>query len=272
MSQSERISGLLQQFWTIAKAPHDPTTKAFLDRCESHVIEADGNGPDGAGWPSGATSYRYFQTGSGPTVLLVHGVHSNLGSMVAVAEELLKHGYRVVLFDAPAHGEASGTTTDPVEVREVIRSIAGRLGDVHAIVAHSLGGLWALSAWSRGVRANVFVSISAPATLWYLVEKFAEFNKMDADEIKELAGQIESRLGGGLWTDHAPLEVVKTIDIPGLIVHGTSDQLVPSEHAGELHSLWRGSRVELIAGADHYGIIGSPQVRELVPTYLQDVS
>jgi pimeloyl-ACP methyl ester carboxylesterase len=260
MSQVADIDDLVQKFWTIAKAPHDPATKAFLDGCESQTIEANG------------ASYEYFRRGSGPTLLLVHGVHSNLGSMVPVAEELLEHDYQVVLFDAPAHGEAVGTETNPVEVRELIRGISDALDDVHAIVAHSLGGLWTLAAWSSDWRAKALVSISSPATLWYLVEKFAQFNNMDNDQVQELARAIEDDLGSGLWADYSPLELVKTLDVPGLIVHGTNDELVPAEHAADLHAGWRESTVELVEGAGHYDIVGTPTVRETVPRYLQEVT
>jgi pimeloyl-ACP methyl ester carboxylesterase len=259
MSQAVDISGLVQQFWTIAKIPHDAGTKAFLDGCESHAVEADG------------VSYTYFERGEGPTLLLVHGVHSNLGSMVAVAEALLQHGYRVVLFDAPSHGEAVGTTTNPIEVSALIRAVSDELDELDAIVAHSLGGLWTLSAWDGEWRAKALVSISAPATLWFLVEKFAEFNNMDSDQVQEFARAIEDDLGSDLWANFSPTERVKTLDIPGLILHGTSDELVPTEHAAELHAGWRQSTVELVEGAGHYDIPGSPKVLEMVPTYLKKV-
>ncbi len=260
MAHAVDIDGLVQQFWTIHKVPHDPRTKAFLDRCESHAIDANG------------ASYAYFRTGSGPTVLLVHGVHSNLASMVGVGEELLKHGHEVVLFDAPAHGEAAGTTTNPIEVCRVIRGIAAELGELHAIVAHSLGGLWTLSAWGDAVRAKALVSISTPSTLWFLVEKFAQFNTMDDDQVREFAARIESDLGSELWADHSPKELVKTLEVPGLIVHGTNDELVPHEHTAELHAGWRQSTVKLVERAGHYDIAGSAEVLDLVPAYLQEVT
>src|SRR5262245_30452336 len=134
MSPAVETSRLVQEWFRIAKLPHDPATKDFLNRCQSHTIKV-------AGKP-----YKYYQGGSGPTVLLVHGIRSNLGSMTAIAGDLVEQNYQVVLFDAPAHGEAPGTTTDPIEVREVIRGISERFTELHAVIGHSLGGLWSLSA------------------------------------------------------------------------------------------------------------------------------
>lgn len=259
MTQALDMGRLVQEFFTIAKLPHDPSTKEFLNRCQSHTIKVDGR------------FYKYYQSGSGPTVLHVHGIRSNLGSMTALADTLLRRNYQVVLFDAPAHGEALGTTTDPIEVREVIRGIAMRFPGLHAIVGHSLGGLWALSAWNSGVRAKAFVSISSPADMRFLVDRFAEFYRLDGDQVQELAKQIEGRLGEDVWTEFSPSEVTKAIDVPGLIVHGADDDYVPPGHAGDIRSSWRGSTVELVEGAGHFDILGSPSVREMISAYLQGV-
>jgi pimeloyl-ACP methyl ester carboxylesterase len=259
MSDTEDVLALVQEFFKITKLPHDPFTKAFLNRCQSHTIKANGK------------FYKYFQSGSGPIVLHVHGVHSNLGSMVTIAEALLEKNFQVVLFDAPAHGEALGTTADPGEVRELIRGMYDRFPELHAVISHSLGGLWALSAWSHDVRAKAFVAISSPSTKLFLVEKFAELNAMEGETIQELVRQLESRLGEGGWAEYSPSEVVKTINVPGLIIHGETDDYVPPAHAEDLHSCWRRSTVEFVEDAGLFDIVESPEVRKIISTYLQEV-
>jgi pimeloyl-ACP methyl ester carboxylesterase len=260
MNDTEDLPVLAREFFTVTRVPHDPLTKAFLNRCQSHTIKANGK------------FYKYYQSGSGPTVLHVHGVHSNLGSMVAIAEGLLEQGYQVVVFDAPAHGEALGTTTDPAEVRGLIRAIYVRFGELHAVVAHSLGGLWALSALNGSVRANAFVSISTPSTQRFLVDKFAEMNDKDDGAIHELTQAIESLLGDGVWSEYSPSELVANIGVPGLIIHGDADEFVPLGHAEQLHSCWPSSTVARVDGAGHFDIVGSPEVREIISRYLQDAS
>ena len=259
VSHSEAIQRLAREFWRIAKVPHDPPTKTFLEKCQSRTIEVNGK------------FHEYYQSGTGPTVLLVHGVHSNLGSMVPIAETLLEQDYQVVLFDAPSHGEASGTSTDPVEVSRLIRAMYDRLTDLHAVVCHSLGGLWALAAWNNDVRAKTLVSISSPATMTFLVDKFVEMAKIDGDQVPELVRQLEGRVGEGVWTEYSPSEAVKTISIPGLIIHGTSDDFIPQEHAERLHSRWDRSTLELIQDARHFDILRSPEVRKIISAYLQEV-
>jgi pimeloyl-ACP methyl ester carboxylesterase len=256
MSPAVETSALVREWFRIAKLPHDPATKDFLGRCQSHTVKVDGK------------PYKYYQAGAGPTVLLVHGVRSNLGSMTAIAADLLERGYQVVLFDAPAHGEAPGDSTDPIEVRAVIRGISERFPGLHAVVGHSLGGLWSLSAWRRGLRAERFVLISSPATMRFLVDKFSDFFDVAEGQLDELATEIEGRLGADVWSEFSPSEVAEIVDVPALILHGAKDRYVPPENAEVIHSHWRDSTVELIDGVDHFDILGSAKARESISSFL----
>ncbi|MFD4763048.1 alpha/beta fold hydrolase [Streptomyces sp. NPDC058439] len=259
MSRTESMDDLVERFYTVVKLPHDPFAKAFLNRCRSHTVRVNGR------------FYKYFQSGSGPTVLLVHGLNTNLGSMVAIAEELLAQGYRVVLFDVPPHGEALGTTSDLAEIRSLLRALYDRLTGLHAVVCHSMGGLWALTAWHAGVAARAVVSISSPPTKMFLVEKFAELNALDDERVRDVAGEIERRSGKTVWDEYSTLAAVRAIDVPGLVIHGTADDYVPPVHAGELHANWKNSTVELVEGADHFDIVESPAVRKIISAYLRSV-
>ncbi|MFI9509723.1 alpha/beta fold hydrolase [Nocardia sp. NPDC052566] len=259
MSRTVETSYLVQEWFRIAKLPHDPATKDFLNRCQSHTVEVGGK------------FFKYYQSGSGPTVLLVHGIRSNLGSMAAIADSLLESNYQVVLFDAPAHGEALGTSTDPIEVREVIRAIAAQFPELRAVVGHSLGAMWSVGAWHHGLRARAFVAISAPASMRFIVDKMADFYPMADGQLEELRAEIEHRLGAQVWSEFSPSEVAAEIDVPGLIVHGAKDDYVTPDNAEVIHASWPGSSVELIDGADHFGIVRSPDVLKLIAAHLAAV-
>jgi pimeloyl-ACP methyl ester carboxylesterase len=259
MSKPIDAESFLGNFWKIIKVGHDPFAKDFISQCQSHTIKVNGK------------PYKYFQCGSGPTVLHVHGINSNLGSMVPIAQALLAQDYQVVLFDAPAHGEAPGSTTDPFEVREMIRGMYDRLGEPHAVIAHSMGGLWALSAWNSDVHAKAFVSISAPSSLRFLVEKYAEIFGADTGLVRELLRDIENLLGEEVWAEYSPAENAKAIRVPGLIIHGAKDNFVPPEHAVDLHSSWHQSALELVEGVGHLNILKSPEVLTLISAYLREV-
>ena len=161
-NHEQQIAVAVHKWYETAKVPHNAPATAFVQQCQSESIELNNK------------TYKYYQRGNGPTVVLIHGLFSNLGSMVPIAQDLIAQGFKVVLFDAPAHGEAIGTRTDPVEIRELIRKIGKQLGDIHAVICHSLGVLWALAAWNKDFRARTLISISGVSCKKYMVDRFIE--------------------------------------------------------------------------------------------------
>jgi len=254
----EEVAGVVQKYWEIVKIPHDAFAKEFLRRCQSYSVRLNNN------------IYKYYRRGSGPTILLVHGYNTNLGSMVAIAEDLIEQGFKVVLFDAPAHGEAIGTKTDPVEVREVIRKISNQLGEIHAVIGYSLGVLWTLAAWNNDFRAKTLISIASPSNQRFLVEKFVQLNQIKNELAEALVKELERRFGETVWVDFSPSEIVKTIGVPGLIIHGKNDDFIPPDHAEQLGSNWTNAKVEMLEGVGHFDILGSPKARQLITTYLRE--
>lgn len=259
MTTAKIIANTIRRYFRIIQVPHDEPTKAFLEQCQTHSITLNDK------------AYNYYQKGSGPTVILIHGLHSNLGSMVPIAQDLIKHKFGVVLFDAPAHGEAPGISTNPVEARNVIRKIGSQFDEPHAIICHSLGGVWALSAWNESFGAKTLISISSPSNHRFLVEKFAELNQLDNEITEGLFQQMERRFGEAIWTEFSPCEVTKTIDIPGLIIHGENDDFVPLSHAKQLASNWDKAKLEMFDEASHFDIVKSPKVIDSITAYLQNL-
>jgi len=73
--------------------------------------------------------------------LIVHGFESSSRNFEQYARALLKKGYEVLAFDAPAHGRSGGRRiTLPLYV-DMIRAIYQQYGPIHAFMGHSLGAL-----------------------------------------------------------------------------------------------------------------------------------
>lgn len=250
---------LVNDFFTIMKHPHGPVAEAFLARCESYSVK------------SGGTWFKYYRCGdSGPTTLLVHGLHSNLATMVGIADRLLGQGQQVVLFDAPAHGAAPGVTTDPAQVRDLILAIAQQSGDLRALVGHSLGALWAVAALGAGLKVDAVVAVSSPADTRFLVDSFVAAHGLPADQVEELGAAIDGWMGPGVWAELSPLRIVASLDVPALVVHGREDDFVPWQHSADLHAAWPGSSLEVLDGVGHFDAVRSPEVRSLVADFLRE--
>ncbi len=107
-----------------------------------------------------------------PLVLLVHGWSGRGTQLGSFVQPLLDAGYRVLSFDAPAHGKSSGKQTNLYEVADVIVALQQHYGDIDSVITHSFGGPCIAVAMQRGFNTNKVVSICPPATTKGLVEKF----------------------------------------------------------------------------------------------------
>ncbi len=87
-------------------------------------------------------SIRYVQTGSGPVLLLIHGMAGDLETWASVIEPLAAHA-TVLAVDLPGHGSSSpgGGDYSLGSLATFLRDVLMALGhDRATLVGHSLGG------------------------------------------------------------------------------------------------------------------------------------
>jgi pimeloyl-ACP methyl ester carboxylesterase len=83
-------------------------------------------------------------------------------------------GYRVISFDAPAHGQSSGKQTSLYEISETILALQEIYGAFDSVITHSFGGPCTAHALRLGLETNRIVSICPPATTIGLIDKFCD--------------------------------------------------------------------------------------------------
>ena len=89
-------------------------------------------------------SYEYGQ--GEKKVLLVHGWSGRGTQLALIAQALNDKGYRVISFDAPAHGKAQGKMSMMPFFIKAVHFLDEEYGPFEALVGHSLGGMSALKA------------------------------------------------------------------------------------------------------------------------------
>ena len=105
---------------------------------EESIVER----PDG-------TRLRVRVAGTGPTVVLAHGISLTLGEWNLVTELLLAAGYRVVVFDARGHGRSTighAGVSAPVMAADMAAVLVATHATDAFLVGHSMGGFLALEA------------------------------------------------------------------------------------------------------------------------------
>lgn len=73
--------------------------------------------------------------------LLLHGFASAAYKFEGYVAPLIKKGYEVLAFDAPAHGHSDGKTTNALEYAAMIKQVITLYGPIDSFIAHSFGGI-----------------------------------------------------------------------------------------------------------------------------------
>jgi hypothetical protein len=142
------------------------------------------------------TGYRWNYP-SENKLLILHGFESSVINFDRYIKPLIKKGYEVLAFDAPAHGRSSGKQINVVLYKEFILYINKHFGPVNSFMAHSLGGL-ALGMALEEIKhdESCKVALIAPATeTTTAIDSFFKFLKLDEGVRKEFDALIKSISG-----------------------------------------------------------------------------
>ncbi len=211
-----------------------------------------------------------YQWGEGPTVLLVHGWHGRGGQLGAFAQPLAQAGFRVVAFDAPAHGRTPGRDTNLPEVSEALLEVAAKFAPLHGVIAHSFGVPCTLYSIAQGLAPQRVVALSAPSRIEFLMDSFAAGLGL-SEPVKAVHRRLmEERFGADVWQRFAPSGLARGLDIPALLIHDDEDDDVPLQEGEALARAWPSSEFVRTSGLGHRRILRDPAVIERTVAFLAD--
>ena len=221
--------------------------EAFLDTGRAFAV------------PHGAGALRAWEWGAGPAVVLVHGWGSRAGRWSTLAPALIGRGFRVVTYDAPAHGTSPGRIASLPEFALALAAVAGEVGPVHGVVGHSLGAAAIALALTRGLGASRAVLIASPANPEGFADRFAEVLAIPAPVREAMQRNLEARLRFQ-WRDlHIPTLATR-ITAPALLIHDEHDPDVSVGDAAAIAAAWPGARLIRTQCLGHRAIIRDPAV------------
>lgn len=216
---------------------------------------------------------KAFVWGSeGPLAFLVHGWGGDSGSMRSLVKPLKSRGYRVVAFDAPAHGTNPGNHTT---MRDFVASVEYMIDnfeperEIGAVVGHSLGGLAVIAALSRTIRRPAkLVLVASPSclndSLLYYMKTWG-FSQGIGKEIRK-----ELDRSHGVPIEHWDVQTLGfASEIPVLIIHDELDALVAPRQADIIAgTLGPSARVVKTRGLGHIRILADEATRELLGVFI----
>lgn len=212
-----------------------------------------------------------WRFGDGTPVLLVHGWDACAADMLTLLDPLRAAGHSVVVFDNPAHGRSSGERTSVLDIGEAVYSLAGALGEVRALVAHSVGSAASLWAFQRGLRVQNSVHFAGPSSLSAMLSLTARafgLPPMVESALLDWGAELIGRPLADLDVEN----LYGALRHPGLIIHDPRDRVVPFAASQALHAYWPDSRLIAAEGLGHNRVLGDAQLIEQVLDFIGTAS
>ncbi|MBO9625403.1 MAG: alpha/beta fold hydrolase [Microbacterium sp.] len=222
----------------------------------------------------GSRSVTTYEWGAGPrTVLLLHGWRGRVSQFAPLVRELVSEGFRVVSFDAPAHGSSAGGPTDVRDWVEAATRLHGIHGPFDALVGHSFGAFAALTAARTTVPTPAVVAIAGAAGPIAFVDEFTRDFRLDERTAAHMNALFRARLG----VDEAELTArydAAQHPLPEstalLVVHDRADRRMPDADSLRLHAAHDGrSRLLRTEGFGHTRILQADAVLDAVIEHVQ---
>ncbi|MGM0768419.1 MAG: alpha/beta hydrolase [Pseudomonadota bacterium] len=205
-----------------------------------------------------------FSWGEGPVVLGVHGWGGAGIQYGAWVNPLVESGYRVVLFDAPAHGRAQGDSTNLFEMAEVTRKVAASVGQVHGILAHSIGCIAAARAIADGLQPNYLAMLAPPVSLTAVMATLGRQLGLSQTVLAVHLRLMEERFGESVWEQLDLEALAPSLTQRGLVVLDDDDSSVSPQESERIYSNWDNADVLRTRGLGHHRLLWSPMVVETV--------
>ena len=222
--------------------------------------------------PNGTVDLTAYEWGEGATILLVHG-WAGRGTQFgwSFVKPLIESGYRVVAFDAPAHGKTPGQQTNGFEIAEAIATVAKDESPIDSIIAHSLGVASAVLALKQSnITPRKIICLASLCWLSSSVTKFSQLARLSSQEENELFNMMEDKFGKDVWSIFSVDRQVANLNIPALLFHDRCDRESSLEESKAIADAWQGSQLVVTEGLGHKRILRDPQVIEQTVNFLAD--
>lgn len=215
-----------------------------------------------------------YQWGDGrEPVLMLHGWGGRGSNFAGFVPGLLGHGLTPVTFDAPAHGDSEGSSTEILECAQIIRRIQERYGPFRAIIAHSFGTLAAFHAVRGGTVVGRIVTINGVCAIGYLVDSFCSRLALSSGVRQDIRRRMENYFAPetDIWRKFSVSYEPAAVDVPILVIQDYSDSIVDPGQALQIVAA-HGSRAKLMTthGWGHRKAMTAPAVIESAIEFVTD--
>ena len=214
--------------------------------------------------------------GAGPVVYLVHGWGGRGSQLASFVDPLLAGGFRVVMFDAPAHGDsdhgpAGRGRTHGVEFGKALDAVFAEFGPAEAVIAHSLGTISTYLTLRFGWLSTRRLVLVAPMVAAEpLFDQFQQALGFGARTRRAFDRHLDEFVGIPMAEFDAGYQASYVDPVPTLVIHDRGDRQTPWADTARFVESVPDARLVTTDGLGHRRILRDPAVVREVTAFLRE--
>jgi hypothetical protein len=219
----------------------NPKQKDFLESGKHTTLEHEGTRIQTYKWGRGATK-----------VLFLHGWQSHTYRWKRYIDSFDKNEYTIHALDAPGHGLSGGKQLSVPLYSEVISKYVDQLGDVHALVCHSIGGFSALYTFYKSPElvSPMLILLAPPGEAGEFFKFYKKALGLSTRTEQLITSRFQEVFGHAPDYFSAPY-FASSVKANGLIIHDEEDNETSVNHAKRINANWKTSELQITKGLGH---------------------
>ncbi|NJN34663.1 MAG: alpha/beta hydrolase [Saprospiraceae bacterium] len=206
--------------------------------------------------------YDWGET-TAPIVLLAHGWESRGTALRMYVKPLLGLNFRVVAFDAIAHGDSTGKTNNLAKNAQTMAALIQSLGGVHAVIGHSFGCssiVFALQFVNPKLRIDRLVFLAVPHSTKHIAKHYFDAFKIPA-RVRRLFIQKVEQLAQMPIEQIDVAKAYPSVNVGKLLlIHDEKDDVTSIKAAYNVVNVWQNAHLLVTEGYGHFRIAKNPDV------------
>ncbi|MFS4456382.1 alpha/beta fold hydrolase [Maribacter sp. 2304DJ31-5] len=227
-------------FCKVRKGRVKPDQKEFLEPARNQQYQIAGH-----------TIQAYEWKGVKDTVLLVHGWESNSWRWHKLIAKLREANYRIIAFDAPAHGYSSGKYLYVPLYAKIVQFMIETY-QPKSLIGHSVGGMTLMYNEHKNPSpfTEKMVTIGSPSEFHEIIFHYRDLLGLNKRVYSALETFIVEKLGFTI-REFSTSDFARSNTKKGLLFHDRSDKIAPYHASEQVHANWKGSKFISTQGLGH---------------------
>ena len=209
--------------------------------------------------------YEWGDAAASKTVLLAHGWESRGTALRMYVPDLMGKGYKIVAFDALAHGDSTGKRNNLLTNAQTVLALSRHYRGFYAAIAHSFGCssiVYAMEFLDKTMAINRLVFLAVPPRSRQIVEGVFKMMALPKAAQNKFIAHIDQMTGHSIEeTDVATAsETTKNNVEKLLLIHDEQDEVTHIDAAKRIEATWKNALLLVTSGYGHFRIAKNPDV------------